>query len=226
MPTYTLESIKTLIESLNLDREFPARGSGYMGYTTKMLSFWRLTTAHKAAYLRNNSGMPHALSGDFGQHAEDLLAAHQMLKEKWRKSFAAGIQEAFGRTPEVGDYKVNAISLKEFSPRRKYGLRVLSHLANKVGALAIASKLASGCQLTTAYAWFQASLTSETDSPEPPPTWLPPIWLPRTARLPRESLPHPQIDTPPAALSAAHKNHGIETEDSDREAQAVDRPRG
>ena len=226
MPTYSLEDVKTLIENLNLDREFPARGSGYMGYTTKMLSFWRLTTPHKAAYLRNNSGMPLALSGDFGQHAEDLLAAHQMLKEKWRKSFAAGIQEAFGRAPEVSDYKSNAISLEEFSPRRKQGLRVLSHFANKVGALAIASKLASGYQLTTAYAWFQASPTSETDSPELPPTWLPPIWLPKIARLPRESLPHPQINTPPAALSATHKNHDIETEDSDRETQAADRPRG
>ena len=58
MPTYTLDGIKARVESLRLDREFPARGSGYKGYTAKMLTFWRLDTAHQAAYLKNNSGMP------------------------------------------------------------------------------------------------------------------------------------------------------------------------
>lgn len=164
MPTYTLESIKARVESLNLDREFPARGSGYKGYTAKMLTFWRLDTTHQAAYLKNNSGMPNALSGDFGQHAENLLAAHQMLKDEWSKSFTAGIMETFGRAPEVGDYKVSGIGREEFSLTRQVELRELARLETKVGTLALACKRATGCLPTTAFDWFRAGWTSKAAS--------------------------------------------------------------
>ena len=152
--TDAIKAISTTLGALNLDAEFPARGSGYTGYTSEKLTFWRLQPADKAKFLKHKVplGDAHYASG-----AESWKEASIDLGAQWTAVFHAAIRDTFGREPEFNDYQVSGIGRSEFSEHVKMTLRALNSLKNQTQDLAFSLKLASGVHAQTARTWLQAT---------------------------------------------------------------------